>query len=123
AKGIALTFRKSDAAMARADADRLQQVFWNLLSNAVKFTARGGEIAVTEASVGPYVEVRVADTGEGIEPDFLPHLFERFRQADASTTRRHGGLGRGPAPPHGLRQLHRGPPPPPRAGPGRGPPP
>lgn len=78
-----------------ADAERLQQVLWNLLTNATKFTPAGGRITVTARPAGDEVEISVADTGEGIAPEFMPHLFDRFRQADASTTRRHGGLGLG----------------------------
>lgn len=77
------------------DPNRLQQVFWNLISNAVKFTPKGGSVQATLRRGTDHVEVRVADTGEGIAPEFLPHVFGRFRQADASTTRVHGGLGLG----------------------------
>ena len=75
------------------DAFRLQQVAWNLLSNAVKFTPDGGRVEVRLRNVDSRVEVTVEDTGQGIDPDFLPHVFDRFRQADGTTTRRHGGLG------------------------------
>jgi signal transduction histidine kinase/CheY-like chemotaxis protein len=78
-----------------ADADRLQQIVWNLLSNAVKFTPKGGTVAVTVQREDSDVCIRVKDTGEGIPSEMLPFLFEPFRQADASTTRRHGGLGLG----------------------------
>ncbi|QGZ42606.1 NO-binding membrane sensor protein with MHYT domain [Pseudoduganella flava] len=78
-----------------ADAARMQQVMGNLLSNAVKFTEPGGRVGVTLAGHGDHVTIRVTDTGIGIEPGFLPHVFDRFRQADSSTTRRHGGLGLG----------------------------
>jgi PAS domain S-box-containing protein len=77
------------------DPARLQQIVWNLLSNAVKFTPKGGRVQVLLERVNSHIEVSVIDTGIGIHPDFLPHVFERFRQADASTTRRHGGLGLG----------------------------
>jgi PAS domain S-box-containing protein len=77
------------------DPARLQQVVWNLLSNAVKFTPRGGRVQVLLERVNSHVEISVIDTGVGIPPEFLPHVFERFRQADSSTTRRHGGLGLG----------------------------
>ena len=78
------------------DPARLQQVVWNLLSNAVKFTPKGGRVQVLLERVNSHVEITVTDTGMGIRPEFLPHVFDRFRQADASTTRRHGGLGLGP---------------------------
>jgi PAS domain S-box-containing protein len=90
------------------DPGRLQQVFWNLLSNAVKFTPGGGVVRVSVARVSGHVEVAVSDTGEGIRPEFLPHVFDRFRQADASTTRRHGGLGLGLAIVKQLTELHGG---------------
>ena len=78
-----------------ADAQRLQQIVWNLLSNAIKFTANGGHVEVRVMRAQAKVIIRVRDEGQGIRPDFLPHLFETFRQADGSTTRRHGGLGLG----------------------------
>jgi PAS domain S-box-containing protein len=81
--------------MVTADADRLQQIFWNLLANAVKFTRKGGAIRVSAERVGSDVRIQVSDNGEGIRPAALPYLFEPFRQADSSTTRRHGGLGLG----------------------------
>ncbi len=90
------------------DPNRLQQVFWNLLSNAVKFTPRGGQVQVMLERVQSQVEVRIADSGEGIRADFLPFVFDRFRQADASTTRRHGGLGLGLAIVKQLVELHGG---------------
>jgi CheY-like chemotaxis protein/anti-sigma regulatory factor (Ser/Thr protein kinase) len=77
------------------DPQRLQQVVWNLLSNAVKFTPRGGRVRVAMNRSGAHVRIAVTDTGEGIDPAFLPHVFEQFRQADSSSTRRHGGLGLG----------------------------
>jgi len=90
------------------DPNRLQQVFWNLLSNAIKFTGRGGRVQVLLERINSHLEVSVIDTGEGIEPAFLPHIFDRFRQADASTTRRHGGLGLGLAIVKQLVELHGG---------------
>jgi CheY-like chemotaxis protein/nitrogen-specific signal transduction histidine kinase len=109
AKGIFLGWDpRDDAAVVRGDADRLQQVFWNLLSNAVKFTPRGGRVDVSHGRTGSHVEVRVSDTGQGIEPEFLPHLFERFRQADAAIARKHGGLGLGLAIVKELVELHGG---------------
>lgn len=90
------------------DPNRLQQVFWNLLSNAVKFTARNQRVDVILQRVNSHIEVSVIDTGEGIAPEFLPHVFDRFRQADGSTTRRHGGLGLGLAIVKQLVELHGG---------------
>ncbi len=95
-KGVRLvTILDPNAGPAFGDAGRLQQVVWNLLTNAIKFTPKGGRIQVALGTVNSHLEISVADTGEGIDPEFLPHVFERFRQADASTTRRHGGLGLG----------------------------
>ncbi|MDB5296696.1 MAG: rpfC, partial [Phycisphaerales bacterium] len=96
------------AGPVRGDPGRLQQEFWNLLSNAVKFTPRGGRVQVRLERVDSHLEVVVADTGEGISPEFLPHVFGRFRQQDASTTRRHGGLGIGLAIVKQLVELHGG---------------
>jgi PAS domain S-box-containing protein len=90
------------------DAARLQQVVWNLVSNAIKFTPRDGLVRVGLARVGDDVEITVADNGIGIRPDFVPHLFERFRQGDASTTRRFGGLGLGLSIVKSLVELHGG---------------
>lgn len=90
------------------DMDRLQQVIWNLLSNASKFTPHGGVLSVRVAQDEHYAEVEISDTGPGIAPDFLPHVFERFRQADGSTTRTHGGLGLGLAIVRHLVELHGG---------------
>jgi PAS domain S-box-containing protein len=90
------------------DPDRLQQVFWNLLSNAVKFTPRGGRVQMRLQRVNSHVEVTVSDTGSGIREDFLPHLFERFRQGDSTTTRMHGGLGLGLAIAQRIVELHGG---------------
>lgn len=90
------------------DRRRLQQVLWNLLTNAIKFTPSGGRISITSARVNSHVEISVADTGRGIAPDFLPHIFERFRQADASTTRQYSGLGIGLALVKQLVELHGG---------------
>ncbi|MGV7207314.1 ATP-binding protein [Oxalobacteraceae bacterium A2-2] len=84
-----------DAGLVTGDPGRLQQIFWNLLTNAIKFTPRGGAVRVSVAREGEQVAVAVQDSGIGIAPAFLPHVFERFRQADASATRRHGGLGLG----------------------------
>ena len=90
------------------DPERLQQILWNLLSNAVKFTGRGEKVQVRLARVNSHVEVAVSDTGIGIPADFLPHVFERFRQADASTTRESGGLGLGLAIARQLTEMHGG---------------
>lgn len=90
------------------DPARLQQVFWNLLSNAVKFTPKGGKVQVLLERVNSHLEVTVSDNGEGMTAEFLPHVFERFRQADASTTRRHGGLGLGLSIVKQLVELHGG---------------
>jgi PAS domain S-box-containing protein len=95
AKGVAFAVDVDASFTIIADSDRLQQVVWNLLVNAVKFTPKGGSVAVKASREGSDVRISVADSGEGIEPDVLPHIFEAFRQADASTTRRHGGLGLG----------------------------
>ena len=92
----------------RGDPARLQQVFCNLLSNAIKFTAPGGRIDVELTMSGDHVQISVADTGQGIKPEFLPHVFERFRQEDGSISRRHGGLGLGLAIVHHLVELHSG---------------
>src|SRR5215208_3025407 len=96
------------AAIISGDPARLQQVFWNLLSNAIKFTSRGGRIQIVLERVNSHIEISVIDTGEGITPEFLPHVFDRFRQADPSTTRRHGGLGLGLAIVKQLVELHGG---------------
>ena len=97
-----------DAGPVSGDSDRLQQIVWNLLSNAVKFTPANGEIEISLINAGKRVEIIVRDTGQGIAPDVLPHIFDRFRQADSSKTRRHGGLGLGLAIVHHLVQLHDG---------------
>jgi PAS domain S-box-containing protein len=90
------------------DPERLHQVLWNLLSNAVKFTPRGGRVSVSMEARDRTATVTVSDTGQGIRPDFLPHVFERFRQADATATRAHGGLGLGLAIVRHLVELHGG---------------
>ncbi|MEH1914263.1 sensor histidine kinase [Nostoc sp.] len=90
------------------DANRLQQVVWNLLSNAVKFTPKGGRVDVQLECIESCVQIRVSDTGAGIAAEFLPHVFERFRQADSSSTRSHGGLGLGLAIVRHLVELHGG---------------
>jgi CheY-like chemotaxis protein len=90
------------------DPDRLQQVLWNLLANAIKFTPRGGRVQVRLEAIDSHVEVTVEDDGPGIDPEFLPFVFDRFRQADSSSTRRHGGLGLGLAIVRHLVELHGG---------------
>jgi signal transduction histidine kinase len=95
-------------AIVFGDRDRLQQVIWNLLSNAVKFTEPGGSVAVELTGDARQCSIVVSDTGIGISPEFLPHIFERFRQADQSTTREHGGLGLGLAIAKEITELHGG---------------
>ncbi len=102
------TLLDSSVGLVRGDPNRLQQTLWNLLSNAVKFTPAGGRIQVILERVDSHVEIVVEDTGVGISADFLPYVFERFRQADAATTRRHGGLGIGLSIVKTLVELHGG---------------
>jgi signal transduction histidine kinase len=87
---------------------RLQQIAWNLVSNAIKFTDPGGKVNITTHLAGKQAQLTVVDTGVGIEPEFLPHVFDRFRQADGSTSRRHGGLGLGLAIADALAKMHGG---------------
>lgn len=109
AKSIRLNVSIDPAAeYLRADPARLQQVIWNLLSNSIKFTAAGGEVNVTCRRTASTAEIRVSDTGEGINPKFLPYVFDRFQQADSSVTRRHGGLGLGLAITRHLVEMHGG---------------
>jgi PAS domain S-box-containing protein len=109
ARGVQLDATLDPAAgPVSADASRLQQVVWNLISNAIKFTPRGGHVEVTLERVNSNIQICVADSGIGIQPDFLPHIFERFRQADASTTRKHGGLGLGLSIVRHIVELHGG---------------
>jgi PAS domain S-box-containing protein len=109
AKGVQLqTFIDPLNASVPGDPNRLQQVFWNLLNNAIKFTPKGGEVRVMLERVDSHVEVSVIDTGEGISPEFLPYLFDRFQQANSSLTRRHGGLGLGLSIVKHLVELHGG---------------
>jgi PAS domain S-box-containing protein len=108
-KGVRLiTVIDPNAGPVAGDAGRLQQVVWNLLTNAIKFTPRGGRVQVVLERVNSHLELNVTDTGEGIEPEFLPHVFERFRQADASTTRQYRGLGLGLSIVKQLVELHGG---------------
>jgi len=90
------------------DPERLQQIIWNLLTNAIKFTPKGGRVQVRMERIDSHVELIISDTGQGIEPDLLPHVFDRFRQSDSSSTRRHGGLGLGLAIVRQLVELHGG---------------
>jgi len=109
AKGIRVqAVLDPNAGLVAGDPDRLRQVIWNLFSNAVKFTPRGGRATVRVERAGGQVRIVVEDTGEGIAPAFMPHVFERFRQADSSNTRSHGGLGLGLAVVHHLVELHGG---------------
>ena len=102
------TFIDSSLRLISGDPDRLQQVIWNVLSNAAKFTPPGGKVEIAVGQNNAHVEIKVKDTGPGIDPTFLPHVFERFRQADGSTTRTHGGLGLGLAIVRHLVELHGG---------------
>jgi signal transduction histidine kinase/ActR/RegA family two-component response regulator len=109
AKGIRLSYEcEPGAKTVSGDSARLQQVAWNLLSNAVKFTPDGGEVSVRLALDGARVRLAVSDTGKGIAAEFLPHVFDRFRQADSATTRAHGGLGLGLSIVRHLVELHGG---------------
>jgi PAS domain S-box-containing protein len=109
AKGINLHYQfPAKVSPVWGDYDRLQQVVWNLLTNATKFTPEGGEVKIEVTEIDNHMEIRVRDTGIGIKQDLLPYIFERFRQADSSTTRRHGGLGLGLAIVKHLVELHGG---------------
>jgi signal transduction histidine kinase/ActR/RegA family two-component response regulator len=108
-KGIQLEVTLDPSARrVSGDSGRLQQVVWNLLSNAIKFTPPGGRVEVRLEHVGSSAQIRVSDTGQGISSDFLPFIFERFRQADGTSTRSHGGLGLGLAIVRHLIELHGG---------------
>ncbi|HEY1922604.1 MAG TPA: response regulator [Tepidisphaeraceae bacterium] len=108
AKGIDLAFDCARDVRTAADPDRLQQVVWNLLSNAVKFTPARGRVIVTLDDFNSQARIRVSDTGNGIEPEFLGFVFDRFRQADSTTTRSHGGLGLGLTIVRHIVELHGG---------------
>jgi signal transduction histidine kinase/ActR/RegA family two-component response regulator len=109
-RNVQITFTPGLEALepVSGDAGRLQQVIWNLLANAIKFTPDGGHVAVSIERSNDCMEARIVDTGQGISPDFLPHVFERFRQADNATTRRHSGLGLGLAIVRQIVELHGG---------------
>jgi PAS domain S-box-containing protein len=108
AKEIRLIVETADLEPMFADPDRLQQVIWNLLTNAVKFTGKGGEIKVVAGRQVSRFQISVSDTGEGISPEFLPHMFERFSQADTSSRRKFGGLGLGLSIVRHIVELHGG---------------
>jgi PAS domain S-box-containing protein len=109
AKGVTIEpIVDPQSGMISGDPGRLQQVIWNLLTNAVKFTPKGGQVQVLLEQVDSHVQVSVTDTGEGIPSDFLPHIFERFSQADGSPSRRHGGLGLGLSIVKTLIEMHGG---------------
>jgi len=109
AKQLQLTVTSTpEAGSVSGDAARLQQVIWNLLSNAVKFTPRGGRVDVLLTRVGGHMEIAVTDNGQGMRPEFLPHVFDRFRQGEVSTARRVSGLGIGLAIVKNLVELHGG---------------
>ncbi|MGH9851506.1 MAG: ATP-binding protein, partial [Blastocatellia bacterium] len=109
AKNIALAAKlDAHAGQITGDSERLQQVVWNLVNNAIKFTPENGRVEIELKRDGPRIVIAVSDTGKGIAPEFLPHVFERFTQQDASRTRRHGGLGLGLALVKHLVELHGG---------------
>jgi PAS domain S-box-containing protein len=108
AKGIRLVKTLGSAAVVQGDPGRMQQIVWNLVSNAIKFTPRGGLVQVTLKKVNSHVHIQVSDSGQGIPPEMIPHIFQRFRQGDSSATRRHGGLGLGLAIVRNLVEMHGG---------------
>ena len=107
-KSIQIHAVLSDIRQVSGDAVRLQQIIWNLLTNAVKFTPSGGRIDIRLEQIDNQAQITITDTGKGISPDFLPHIFESFRQEDASVTRNHGGLGLGMAIVYQLVEAHGG---------------
>jgi CheY-like chemotaxis protein len=108
AQGLDLQLSTIPPVVVHGDLRRLEQVFFNLLSNAAKFTPAGGRVALETQVVDELIEVKVIDNGVGIEPEFLPHAFDRFRQADSTTTRNHGGLGLGLSIARQLVEAHKG---------------
>ena len=108
AKGLNIHTQSNGPSLIFADPDRLQQVIYNLLSNSLKFTDKGGDIQIDFGQVDDMFHINVRDTGEGISPEFLPFVFDQFRQADASTTRKHGGLGLGLSIVRHITELHGG---------------
>lgn len=108
AKGVQLATEEASGCLVSGDAGRLQQVIWNLLSNAIKFTPEGGMVEASVTAAGSQVAITVRDNGVGISPEFLPHVFDRFRQADQTTTRAQGGLGLGLSIAKRLIELHGG---------------
>ncbi|MDQ6786917.1 MAG: ATP-binding protein, partial [Acidobacteriota bacterium] len=109
AKGIRLEIKENaDVSHIAGDPNRLQQVIWNLLSNAIKFTPNGGEVSVGIERNKDYTEIKVIDSGVGIKEEFLPHVFDRFRQADTSSIRKFGGLGLGLAIVRHITEMHGG---------------
>ena len=109
AKGINLQFiHDGDPVMLKGDPHRLQQIVWNLVSNAIKFTPEGGSVTVQLTRLDKQIDITVSDTGKGISSEFLPYVFDRFRQADSTTTRTHGGLGLGLSIVRHLVEMHGG---------------
>lgn len=117
---LSLTADPATIETIRGDAGRLQQVIWNLLANAIKFTPEGGRVDVFLERSGHFMQIKVVDTGEGIDPDFLPHIFDRFRQGSGATTGRQTGLGLGLSIVRQLVELHHGTVQAASEGPGRG---
>jgi len=95
AKGVRLDAEAADPTVIQCDAARMQQVIWNLLTNGIKFTPPGGQVRIATERAGDRVQITVSDSGTGISPDFLPYVFDRFRQEDGAATRAHAGLGIG----------------------------